>query len=113
MVKADSKIPGEQTRTKYPTGDAAGAFPSRAATLEVAEQPQNSPVESPPSLNKCLQKGKMSQGVANGKNKKGISQSSCDWPPEGQAKGTELSQSNVNNSIMEKSWSGGSHRSHI
>lgn len=59
-------------------------------------------------------KGKTSQGVANGKKKKkGISPNSCKWPPEGQAKGTELSQSNVNNSIMEKSWSGGSHRSHI
>lgn len=52
--KAGSKMPGEHTRTKCPTGDAAGASP----TLEVAEPPQNPPGESPPSLNKCLQKEK-------------------------------------------------------
>lgn len=58
-------------------------------------------------------KGKISQRVANGKKKKGISQNSCKQPPEAHAKGTELSQSNVNNSIMEKSRSDGTHRSHI
>lgn len=47
------------------------------------------------------------------KKKKGISQNSCKRPPEAHAKGTELSQSNVNNSIMEKSRSDGTHRSHI
>lgn len=108
-----------------------GSTQGQNAQLEMLQEPL--PAELPPwkwlnhlktllvralpvSPNVCKRKNFSGSSQWEKKNK-GISQNSqnsCKRPPEGQAKGRELSQSNVNNSIMEKkSPSGGSHRSHI